>query len=121
MRRQLIALPAILMFAVSSATAQTDCGICDQEVVINSDLASCFLSKYAEFAGKAEAAVMVDLSDCPESRGIVAAIPGPNTDGDGPKTEFMLSRAQLDCLKQKLEEPGLVLDPSATIDLGTCG
>ena len=33
----------------------------------------------------------------------------------------MISRAQLDCLKRKLEEPGLVLDPSAKIELASCG
>jgi hypothetical protein len=32
----------------------------------------------------------------------------------------MISRAQLGCLKKKLEEPGLVLDPSAKIELGGC-
>ena len=38
-----------------------------------------------------------------------------------PDLEFMLSRAQLDCLKAKLEDPAIDLDPSAKIDLASCG
>jgi hypothetical protein len=33
----------------------------------------------------------------------------------------MISRTQLDCLKKKLEAPGVVLDPTATIELDSCG
>ncbi len=116
-----VALVASGLFAVSSVTAQTECGICDQEVVINSDLASCFLEKYQELANRTEAAIVVDLSACSTDRSVVAAIPGPDDSAVEPKTEFLLSRAQLDCLKAKLEEPGLALDPSARIDLGSCG
>jgi hypothetical protein len=34
--------------------------------------------------------------------------------------KFILSLAQLACLKQKLEQPGLALDPAVEIDLGAC-
>ncbi|HTV68494.1 MAG TPA: hypothetical protein VMF90_08160 [Rhizobiaceae bacterium] len=115
-----VATLTVVLFAVSSATAETGCGICAEEVVINSDLAGCFLEKYQELAAQDQQAVIVDLSEC-QSRGVIEAIPGPDLNGPEPETRFMLTRAQLDCLKTKLEEPGLVLDPSAVIDLDACG
>lgn len=123
MRNKFPAVAASLtavLFAVSSATAETGCGICAEEVVINSDLAGCFLEQYQELAAQDQQAVVVDLSEC-QSRGVIEALPGPDLNGPEPETRFMLTRGQLDCLKAKLEEPGLVLDPSAIINLGACG
>lgn len=107
------------LFAASGVAAQTDCGLCDKEVVIDADLATCFLERYAELARGTDSTVVVDLSDC-TTRGIVEALPGPDS-GSQPDTEFMVSQEQLTCLKKKLEDPGLVLDPSAKIDLESCG
>lgn len=109
------------LLGISAAAAQESCGLCDKEIVTNSDLASCFLADYPELAGKTDGAVVVDLSQCPQSRGVVEALPSPNISTEEPDVKFMVSRAQLACLKRKLEEPGLVLDPSARIDLGSCG
>ena len=67
-----------------------------------------------------EQAIVVDLSDCAESRGIVEALPSANLTVDEPDTEFMISPSQLACLKPKLEDPNIELDPSATIDLAAC-
>ncbi|MGE0502673.1 MAG: hypothetical protein AB7I79_18275 [Rhizobiaceae bacterium] len=117
---RIAALLTAALLACSSAVAQTNCGLCSKQVVINAELAACFLEKYAELVQSGEGNVMVDLSDC-ESRGIVPGLPGPGQVVVEPETEFLLSRAQLDCLKRKLEEPGMVLDPSATIDLESCG
>jgi len=104
-----------------SAAAQEACGLCATEVVTNSTLASCFLERYELLDRKKGAAVAVDLRDCPEDRGIVEALPGPGFGmQEEPDLKFLLSQAQLDCLKAKLEEPGLVLDPQARIELGSC-
>lgn len=110
-------LAAVL--SISSAAAGATCGLCNTEVVMTSDLASCFLEKYGELAKDNDATIVVDLSDC-RSRGIVEALPTPGVSTDEPDTQFMISRTQLDCLKKKLEQPDLVLDPSATIDLAAC-
>lgn len=110
---------AIALFAISSADAQ--CGLCDTEVVVNSELATCFLSEFPLLAERSGEAVAVDLSNCGTSRGVVEALPSPNLGSVEPDTQFMLSRSQLTCLKEKLEAPGLVLNPTATIELKDCG
>ena len=116
-----VSLVLAALFSISSAAAGASCGLCDTEIVINSDLASCFLEKYEALARDADQTVVVDLSDCPASRGIVEALPTPDQTRDGPPdTEFMISRTQLECLRQKLEDPNIKLDPSARIDLTSC-
>jgi hypothetical protein len=114
------ALVVAAVFSISNAAAGATCGICDTEIVINSELASCFLEQYDELAESDEPAIVVELSDCAESRGIVEALPSANLTVDEPDTEFMISPSQLVCLKQKLEDPNIELDPSATIDLAGC-
>lgn len=109
-----------MLSLLGQAAKAEECGLCDRTVVINSDLASCFLEKYPQYAQAGSGAVVVDLSECFESRGVVEALAPPGVVAEEPNLQFMLSRAQLACLKQKLEEPGLVLDPSARIDLESC-
>lgn len=116
-----VAVVVALTSAASGALAQDPCGLCDKEVVTNSSLADCFLSAYQELALQTGSAIVVDLSSCEAtSRGVVEALPTPNSGTAAPDTEFMVSRSQLECLKKKLEEPGLVLDPTATIELESC-
>jgi len=115
------ALVAVGLFTISAAAAQDSCGLCDKEIITNSDLATCFLEEYQRLAAESDGAIVVDLSECPQSRGVVEPLPSPNIVPEEPDVKFMVSRAQLACLKQKLEEPGLVLDPSAKIDLDSCG
>lgn len=119
-RRRAAALAVASAFLVTTAAAQDSCGLCDEVIVTNSDLAACFLAKYQELESADKNAVVVDLSDCPETRGVVEALPPPGVRVEEPDVQFMLSKDQLSCLKRKLEEPGLVLDPSAKIDLGSC-
>ena len=107
------------LFVVAAGAAEP-CGLCDSEIVTNSALAECFLGEYQQLADKANGAVVVDLSHCEASRGVVEALPVPGTVVEEPDVKFMLTRAQLDCLKKKLEQPDLVLDPSVKIDLGSC-
>ncbi|MER8524899.1 hypothetical protein [Mesorhizobium sp. M0522] len=104
----------------ANASADEACGLCAKEVVINSELASCFLDQYDQIAKTGNAAVVVDLSSC-TSRGVVEPLPSPSKAQVAPDVQFIVSRAQLDCLKKKLEAPGIVLDPSATIELDSCG
>jgi len=111
---------AAVAFTLGSASADDACGLCSETVVLNSELANCFLDQYDQFAKEDGTAIAVDLSVC-GSRGIVEALPTPESGTAEPDTQFMISRAQLGCLKKKLEEPGLVLDPSAKIELGSCG
>lgn len=109
---------AAAFFAVTSASAQ--CGLCAKEVVITGDLATCFLQEFPELAKGDSPAVAVDLTECGGSRGVVEALPSPELGAAAPNTKFMLSRSQLSCLKEKLEQPDIVLDPSAKIELGNC-
>lgn len=111
---------AVALFSISTATAQEACGLCDRQIVTNSDLATCFLDRYQQLADGPAGAIVVDLSQCPQSRGVVEALPTPGAPKEEPDLTFMVSRPQLACLKRKLEQPGLVLDPSATIDLDSC-
>jgi hypothetical protein len=113
------AASALLLIA-SAAMAQQACGLCEKEITTNSDLAQCFLNEYDTLASQTGAEVVVDLNNCEASRGVVEALPTPLAGTAAPDLEFMISRSQLDCLKRKLEEPGLVLDPSITISLDTC-
>jgi hypothetical protein len=115
-------LLAIALVLAGAASAQEPCGICDEQVVTNSALAKCFLDEYPALAGQAKATVVVDLSACPqeEERSIVTPLGGTGVPAAEPSVTFMVTRSQLDCLKSKLEEPGLALDPSATIELGVC-
>jgi hypothetical protein len=114
-------LAAAVAATPSSFAAPSSCPICDKEVVINSDLAVCFLDQYKVFAASTDASVLIDLTECGESRGIIPGIPGVQTSEEKPTMRFRLSRVQMDCLKQKLELPGLELDPSVRIDLSACG
>ena len=115
-----VATVVAAVFSISSAAAGATCGLCDTEIVMNSELATCFLEQYDELAEQDEPAIVVDLSDCPGSRGIVEALPSANLTVEEPDTEFMISPEQLSCLKKKLEDPDIELDPTATIDLGSC-
>jgi hypothetical protein len=108
------------LFAVSSGAAGAACALCDTKVVLNPDLAACFLEQYEKLAKDGASTIVVDLSECAESRGIVAGLPTVGAGAEEPDTEFVVSRDQLDCLRQKLQDPNLELDPSATIDLTTC-
>lgn len=110
---------AAAVFAVTGASAQ--CGLCANEIVINSDLATCFLQEFPDLAKGDAPAVAIDLTQCGGSRGVVEALPAPEIGELAPSTKFMLSRSQLGCLKEKLEQPDLVLDPSAKIELSDCG
>ena len=114
------ALSLMLAGAHAGAAAEQACGLCAKSVVINSALASCFLEQYPLLERRSTATVAINLEDCEEERGVVAALRGPNAAGAQPSRKFFLSLSQLVCLKRKLEDPGMDLDPSAQIDLGDC-
>ncbi|MFD2052201.1 hypothetical protein ACFSQT_03425 [Mesorhizobium calcicola] len=104
---------------IANASADEACGLCVKQIVTNSELATCFLDQYDQIAKSGNGAVVVDLSGC-ASRGVVEALPSPNKGAAEPDVQFMISRLQLECLKKQLEAPGIVLDPSATIELDSC-
>jgi hypothetical protein len=108
------------LLLIANVSADEACGLCVKQIVTNSELATCFLDQYDQIAKSGSGAVVVDLSNC-ASRGVVEALPSPNKGAAEPDIQFMISRLQLECLKTKLEAPGIVLDPSATIELDTCG
>lgn len=114
-------LLAATALAVQAGAAWAACGLCARTVVVNSQLASCFLEKYPQLAATPAAAVAVDLEDCEQERGVVAPLRGPQARPMQPSMKFFLSPDQLACLKQKLEQPGVALDPAVEIDLGACG
>lgn len=108
--------------AAGALPAGAECGLCARTVVVNAQLATCFLEKYPQLAAREGAAVAIDLEDCEQERGVIAPLRGPQTQTNAqPSMKFILSPAQLACLKQKLEQPGLTLDPAVEIDLGACG
>jgi hypothetical protein len=119
-----IATALALMASVSAASAQEDCGLCAKEVVMTSAMAKCFLEQYQMLEIANGAAVVVDLSTCPSTgvteRGVVEALPSAQATAPQPELEFILARSQLACLKEKLQDPALKLDPSATIKLDAC-
>ena len=115
-------LAAALAAGTASAGAEAECGLCARSVVVNSQVAACFLEKYPQLAERQGAAVAVDLEDCEQERGVVAPLRGPQAQAVAqPSIRFILSPSQLACLKQKLEQPGLALDPAVEIDLEACG
>lgn len=121
-RGRLVAAGAGLLAGIAAVTAGAvePCGICDDKIVTNSVLAQCFLDEYPFLAGKADGAIVVDLSRCEADRGIVPPLAAPGEEVLEPSVTFMVTRQQLDCLKTKLEQEGIDLDPSATIELGSC-
>jgi hypothetical protein len=117
---KVVSVVVATLFSISSGAAGAACALCDTEVILNPDLAACFLEQYEKLAKDAGSTIVVDLSECAESRGIVAGLPTVGAGEDEPDTEFVVSRDQLDCLRQKLQDPDLELDPSAKIDLTSC-
>lgn len=97
-----------------------DCAICAKSVVINTELAQCFLDKYAKLGDEAGAAVAVDLTQCAKSRSIVQALPSPTMAVEATDTKFLLSRKQVECLRKQIVGGSLDLDPSARVDLAAC-
>jgi hypothetical protein len=110
---------SVSLLLVDAASAEEACGLCATQIVTNSELATCFLERYDQIAKAGSDAIVVDLSEC-ASRGVVEALPSPSKGIVEPDVQFMISRPQLQCLKKKLEAPGIVLDPSATIELDSC-
>src|SRR5262245_38427311 len=84
-----VSLVVAAVFSISSGAAGATCGLCDTEIVLNSDLASCFLEKYDQLEKLNDPTVVVDLSDC-QSRGIVEALPSAQLTVDEPSTQFMI-------------------------------
>lgn len=122
MKRISLVAATTALLGIQAARAEEACGLCQQEVVTNSELAECFLQRFEEFASKANGTVIVDLTDCEQQRGIVDVLPTiESIKAEEPDLRFMVMRAQLDCLKTKLEDPNVVLDPSARIRLDSCG
>jgi hypothetical protein len=118
-------ITARLLLSAATLSAQplaasADCGLCAKSVVVNSRIADCFLERYPQLSSHTDAAVAVDLEDCGEDRGVVAPLRGPQAPASEPSLRFILSQAQLACLKQRLEEVAQPLDPSLEIDLGDC-
>ncbi len=113
------AIAALTLVSASSLRA-AECVICANSIVMNEDLATCFLEKYGDPETVAGDTVAVDLSRCEKSRSIVLALPEPKAAVEEPDTKFLLSRGQVECLRDKLQSDEIDLDPSARIDLGTC-
>lgn len=112
-------LLAVAMAGVQPVVAEDKCGLCASSIVIDSALAACFLERYPQLS-KRNGFVAVNLEDCEAERGVVAALRPPRAGEEPPTLRFIASLAQLACIKAKLEEPGVVLDPSLTIDLEAC-
>lgn len=115
-----LALAAAAATVAFVPAARADCVICANSIVMNEDLADCFLQKYADPASISGDTVAVDLSRCEKSRSVVLALPEPKAAVEEPDIKFLLSRGQVECLKDKLQSDEIDLDPSARIDLGTC-
>lgn len=116
--RRLTVLTAACFLA--TGVSAESCGLCAQHIITNSELAKCLLGQYDTLASRNGGAIAVDLSGCETSRGVVDALPTAGVGDEEPDIQFIVSRSQLECLRAKLTEPGLVLDPLARIDLGAC-
>ena len=115
-----MALGLTAALSVGTAAGAESCGLCDTSVTTNASLAACFLERFDDYAGRTSPAIVVDLSDCPMDRGVVEALSSPADAGIELDTEFIVTRPQLECLKTRVEDPEIDLDPHATIDLGDC-
>lgn len=125
-----------IVFAIAGAVAvpavanADECAICDREVVLDNKLAGCFLKRYEILQTRGGDAVMVDLTDCPEegedladeetSRGVIEALKLPQATPEAPNPKFMISRDQMACLRHRLRDEELALDPAARIALDDC-
>lgn len=109
----------------------SDCTICDDEVVLDRKLASCFLERYEILQTRQGGALVVDLTDCPDlaetaddngeqERGVIEALKMPEASVGEPDPTFMITRTQLVCLKSRLENDVIDLDPAAKIVLDDC-
>ncbi len=125
-----IALLAVSAPHIVSVAKANDCLICDREVVLDQKLAACFLDRYEILQSKQGGAIAVDLSDCPEpaetpvdeeqERGVIEALKMPEASPGQPDPTFMITRAQLTCLKRRLVDEDLNLDPAAKFELDDC-
>ena len=113
-------LAAVLAAGLAVGTAQAACGLCASSVTTNTDLAACFLDRFDDYAARDGQAVAVDLEDCETERGVVEALAGPTGSQVEPDLRFILSKAQLACFKERIEDPDIELDPAAVIRLDDC-
>lgn len=107
--------------AASSVAAAQECGLCNREVVLNRELATCFLQRFPELSATKDGPITVDLTSCDEeARGVFEALPLPEAPPLQPNTRFLVTRAQLDCLHRILQASDVELDPAARIELVGC-
>ncbi len=119
---------AAALLVIATPVVANDCLICDQQVVLDNRLAACFLDRYETLQTTGGNAIAVDLTDCPEvaaddeeqNRGVVAALKPPSLAPVSPDPTFMITRTQLSCLRNRLADGELILDPAAEIDLDDC-
>lgn len=117
-----------MVMAIATPAVANDCLICDRQVVLDDKLAACFLDRYETLQTAGGNAIAVDLTDCPEiaedeeeqDRGVVAALKAPSLAPVSPDPTFMITRTQLSCLRNRLADETLVLDPAAEIALDDC-
>lgn len=110
-----------LMTAVQGGQALAACGLCASSVTTNENLASCFLERYDDYAARSGTAVAVDLDDCPATRGVVEALSSPTMAQVVPDTRFMVTKGQLACFRERIEESlETGLDPATVIALDDC-
>lgn len=114
------ALLASVLLLCHAAAAQEPCGLCNDEVRLTPPLANCFLDSYEEIAKGGAGAIVVDLAQCGQERSVVDALPNPGASATAdPDVQFIVTRAQLGCLKARLEERP-TFDGVATFDLKAC-
>lgn len=113
-------LAAAIVTGLLAGAAQAACGLCASAVTTNTSLAACFLDRFDDYAARDGEAVAVDLEDCEAERGVVEALAGPTGSQTDPDLRFILSKAQLACFRERIEDPGIDLDPSAVIRLDDC-
>ena len=119
---RIASMVAAIAFPMPQAVA--GCLICDREIVLDTPLAACFLDRYGTLQSQDRAVIMVDLSDCPagaaRDRGVVEALSMPKGGQREVSVQFVVSRGQLACLRERLEAEGASLDPAALFALDDC-
>ena len=119
-----VSMLATAILCVSPASATDECLICDNEVVLNSSLAKCFLERLPALDDNNSQIIIADLAGCPASeelsRGVIEALSMPGAETAEPSENFVLTREHLSCLLSLLERNEIILDPFAQIDLDDC-
>lgn len=115
-----------MVWCLGLEMAGAKCRICDEIVVFDPPLASCFVSRFDAYekdvASAPNGMLEIDLGHCSElhrerERGGLLAMPSLTAPGRRLKSVFMLDAAYVKCLGELLTNLETPIDPTIEFDL----